>query len=420
MRLGGSSVARRLLLPWVLASCLVANAASQTHPARAASAFRGNAQHTGAFDAPGVPQLNGLAWKFRVEGRGGAPPAVADDIVCAGRGVYPGLVAVNARTGQKLWEFASGVYAASPVVEDGAVFAAYGNGGKEIDGFRGGFRAIDLKTGKEKWNRRTTSDTERNSPTVHAGTVYLVSHDAVVWALDARTGKEKWQFRFLDEAAPMVTSPTLDNGTIYFGAAGHYQGKNAKPYLYAVDAETGREKWKVSIPSEPGRSTSGSVKMLDAPAVAQNTIYLGSDSNRLYALDAKSGALKWSFEAGGRVTSPAVGEGLVFFGSNDRFLHALDSLTGREKWKIATDGNGVSVPSVARGVVYFGGGATPKTGLGNYVYAVDAASGAVKWKFETDQPSPGRPNMERWPISAPTIVGDSLYFTCWTMAYRLR
>lgn len=418
MRPGGSSIKRLALLPCLVAWCLVANVPAQS-PGHSASAFRANPQHTGAFDAPGVPQLNGLVWKYRVEGRGGAPPAVADDVVCAGRSVYPGLCALDARTGKKLWEFSSGIYGASPVIDEGLVFVAYGNGGRKVGGFSGGFRAIDLKTGKEKWNLQTVHDSERNSPTVHAGTVYLVSHDAVLWALDARTGQEKWRFRFLEEPAPSVTSPTFDNGTIYFGAAGWYMGPNATPYLYAVDAETGRERWKVGIPSEPARNTSGSVQVLDAPAVSEGTIYLGSDSNLFYAIDARTGALRWYFEAGGRVTSPAVGDGLVFFGSNDKFLHALDRQTGRERWKIATEGAGVSAPSVARGVVYFGGGATPQTGLGNFVYAVDAVSGEVKWKYETDQPNPGQPNTERWPISAPTIVGDSLYFTCWTMAYRL-
>ncbi|HLA15232.1 MAG TPA: hypothetical protein VJZ25_09440 [Gemmatimonadaceae bacterium] len=52
-----------------LAALWLTTAAPAQSPASTASAFRANAQHTGAFDAPGVPQLNGLVWKYQIEGR---------------------------------------------------------------------------------------------------------------------------------------------------------------------------------------------------------------------------------------------------------------------------------------------------------------------------------------------------------------
>ena len=37
--------------------------------ASAEAMFRGNANHTGSYEDPGVPSLNGLKWKFAISGR---------------------------------------------------------------------------------------------------------------------------------------------------------------------------------------------------------------------------------------------------------------------------------------------------------------------------------------------------------------
>ena len=53
-------------------------------------------------------------------------------------------------------------------------------------------------------------------------------------------------------------------------------------------------------------------------------VYFGSPDGYLYALDSQSGAEKWKFQTGGPVgTSPAVSEGVVYFGSEDGYLYAV-------------------------------------------------------------------------------------------------
>ena len=61
-------------------------------------------------------------------------------------------------------------------------------------------------------------------------------------------------------------------------------------------------------------------------------IYAGSGVPVLHGV-------KWTFKAAGPVlSSPAVADGSIFFGSNDHNLYALDATTGKLRWKFASRG----------------------------------------------------------------------------------
>jgi len=62
-----------------------------------------------------------------------------------------------------------------------------------------------------------------------------------------------------------------------------------------------------------------------SPALADNTIYIGSDDGKLYALDADNGAMLWEFQTGDKIiSSPAVADGVVYVGSYDGTLYAIE------------------------------------------------------------------------------------------------
>ena len=129
-------------------------------------------------------------------------------------------------------------------------------------------------------------------------------------------------------------------------------------------------------------------------------MYAGSTDHNLYAVDQRTGALKWKFGTGSRLTSsPAVAGGLVFFGSFDGTF-TRSRKRRRLRWKFETEGERrwaarnlhgmhpggeiasdawdfyLSSPAVFGGTVYFGSG-------DGCVYALDAASGKLRWKFRT-------------------------------------
>jgi outer membrane protein assembly factor BamB len=53
-------------------------------------------------------------------------------------------------------------------------------------------------------------------------------------------------------------------------------------------------------------------------------VYFGSVDGMVYAVEASTGRLRWKFRSGGPVTSsPAVGDDVIYIGSTDHFVYAL-------------------------------------------------------------------------------------------------
>lgn len=59
--------------------------------------------------------------------------------------------------------------------------------------------------------------------------------------------------------------------------------------------------------------------------MADNTVFVGSYDSNLYAVDTETGSEKWSFETGGWIeSSPMVVEDTVFVGNMDTHIYAVD------------------------------------------------------------------------------------------------
>lgn len=84
-------------------------------------------------------------------------------------------------------------------------------------------------------------------------------------------------------------------------------------------------------------------------------VFVGSERGAVYALDTQTGKQKWVFDTGSRVASSPTGVGeTVFVGSDDSNIYALDARTGQEKWRYETDGVVRSSPTVVNGTLFVG------------------------------------------------------------------
>ena len=69
-------------------------------------------------------------------------------------------------------------------------------------------------------------------------------------------------------------------------------------------------------------------------AVWQKTVFVGSYSKKFFALDAGSGDVRWSFDAGGAISgAPTVLDGVVYFSTLDEKTFGLDARTGKKLWE---------------------------------------------------------------------------------------
>jgi outer membrane protein assembly factor BamB len=94
--------------------------------------------------------------------------------------------------------------------------------------------------------------------------------------------------------------------------------------------------------------------------VNDGIVYVGSNDHSLYALNAMTGALLWTYATGWHVeSSPAVVNGVLYFGSSDYTLYALGARTGALLWSYVTGRSYygiVSSPAVLNGTLYVGSG----------------------------------------------------------------
>jgi eukaryotic-like serine/threonine-protein kinase len=139
------------------------------------------------------------------------------------------------------------------------------------------------------------------------------------------------------------------------------------------------------------------------PAIANGLLYLGCGDSYFYAIDSKTGQVRWRFKTAGEVySSPATFGVAVYFTSRGGNLYALNSHNGKKLWSLQTGkdignenywDNYVSSPVIAKGNLYFGSG-------NGYLYAINLSSGKLLWKY----------NAGARIRTTPAISGDHVIF----------
>ena len=87
----------------------------------------------------------------------------------------------------------------------------------------------------------------------------------------------------------------------------------------------------------------------------ETSVYLTTGGGTLYALDAATGAVRWSVPVGSAVTDPpALADGSLYVPTTTGGLVVLDAATGATRWTAPTNSPVTVQPAVAGGVVYVG------------------------------------------------------------------
>jgi len=365
----------------MLRPILIASLVAVTFPALGQSMFRGDAARSGVYPGSGPTQAPAVRWAFTAAGPIVASPVVADGVVYVGS-LSGHLYAVDTATGREKWNFKSSMPIASSV--------AVANGVVYFVSSAGSLVALDAAAGQPKWvyavehERRFEArnlhgyrpaaqtipdawDVYTSSPAVANGIVYFGSGDGNVYAVDASSGLLQWKFATGDV---VHASPAVASGTVYVGS---FDGN-----LYALDAVSGQQKWVFKGGQDP--AIHNQVGFQSSPTVVDGTVYVGCRDAHVYAIDAASGRKKWDYPTSKSWvnSTPVVRDGLVYASTSDssRFF-ALDARTGRLRFNFDAKAYVFSSPALAGNLAYFGS-------HNGRLYAVDAKSGALAWTFQTD------------------------------------
>ena len=166
--------------------------------------------------------------------------------------------------------------------------------------------------------------------------VYTGRRDSNVYALDAVTGREKW--RCNNELSWVNSSPAVTQGKVFFATSD-------SSLFRVVETATGKELVRQQ----------SKAYMFSSPAVAGDVVIIGVLNGTLEARDVKTGELLWDYQ----VEKSKQNIGWVL--TNERKFNGpfLYYSGWQEAPIVATDrqfgiGATFSSPLVANGTVYFG------------------------------------------------------------------
>jgi outer membrane protein assembly factor BamB len=273
-------------------------------------------------------------------------------------------------------------------------------------------------------------------PAVGYRRLFFSSNAGVTFGVGARNGGRAWRVK---SGRCVASSPALSGRLVFQSFLNkrpcNASGSNLDGELVAFYVGSGKVRWKKRIgPAE------------SSPLVAEGRVFVGDWNGKVYALNANTGRITWTYQTGGKVKGGvAYAAGRVFVGSYDHHLYALRARDGKLVWKASAqerfgpEATFYSTPAVAYGRVYIGGtdgkvysyGASSgklrwSHDTGGYVYAspavwnrlvfagsyssnfyaFDAATGDVRWQFRANGPISG----------SPTVLDGLVYFA--TLAKR--
>ena len=343
--------------------------------------FHGNLAHTGVYESAGPAQFGGVKWTFKTSAAIVASPAIGDGVVYI-PSMDGHLYAIDQESGKEKWNFKSSMpIASSPAVAGGVIYFVSS---------AGSLAALDAATGKVKWvmpmeyERKFEAknlhgypsaaqtmpdawDMFTSSPAIANDKVFFGSGDGNVYAADAHTGVLQWKFATKDV---VHASPAVVGGTVYIGSW--------DSYLYAIDAETGQQKWAFKTREDP--AIHNQVGFQSSPAVVDGVVYVGCRDAHVYAIDAVTGREKWDYPTSKSwvIGTPAVRDGVAYVGTSDssRFM-ALDAKTGRLRFNFDAKSYMFSSPALAGDLVYVGD-------HNGRLYAINIKTGKLAWEFQTD------------------------------------
>jgi outer membrane protein assembly factor BamB len=303
----------------------------------------------------------------------------------------------------RLWNARLGAVAASPVVSSTLVLCPTADGRLVF---------LDRANGRRVHEMRLGSAVE-STPALDGDIAHVGNDDGELVGVDTRTGEARYRLKL---GQLVRSSPLPADGRVYVGVV---DGKTGA--LVATDG-TGRLVWTRKLGS-----------IFSSPALAGDSILIGSDDGSLHAVDRAKGGIVWSCPVGGKVratpavgadravvggfegrvtavaladgqpawtaelghalySSPCIAGDLCVVGCHEGHLHGLDLATGAPRFEMATRGPVISSPAAAGTLVLAGS-------TDGDVYLVDATGRVVAHATQSHRGVP----------SSPALDGDRVY-----------
>ncbi len=132
--------------------------------------------------------------------------------------------------------------------------------------------------------------------------------------------------------------------------------------IYALDAHTGAKKWTVDVGSE----------IIQGPLLSDSLLYVVCADQKVYAVNYLNQKKRWNNFVG-NIVNMTLSNGLIYFRNSNRILQVLDAQTGMKRWSAEIYNGTDSIPAFGTDVVLI---RTHKDTL----KAFEPQTGGVRWR----------------------------------------
>ncbi len=264
-----------------------------------------------------------VQWEAKTQNAVYATPEASGNLVVLAS-TDGSIYALKAANGKEVWRYATDrPIVASPRIAEEMVYVGSSDGS---------FRALNLASGKLVWQFDGLAGFVETKPLVYDGKVIFGAWDEHLYALDMKTGKLAWKWKGDKPGtllSPAACWPVAANSKVFIVAPDRK--------MTALDARTGEQVWRTG--AYVARESIG----LSAD---QTHFYIRTMNDFFYAFSTTAAGPEkvWERNAGFGydINSAMLAEkdGVLFYGTKNDLLFALDARTGAIKWEHKL-GNGV-------------------------------------------------------------------------------
>jgi len=234
-----------------------------------------------------------------------------------------------------------------------------------------------LSTGRELFS----------APAIVGNMIFIAGNDKVLRGIDITTGRQIWSRTVTCGVSGGVAA---DSSTVYFS------GQDG--YMYALDFETGSEKWKTGL---------GYHIFTDANVFCDSLVLCGNSMGSIAALSRSAGDLIWEGTTDGLPLGPALADSIAVFSSEAGAVSAWN-IEGHLLWSRGFSSQ-PSAPSIQSNRVFVGFSS-------GKVLSLSVTTGETLWETSLEGVR------GRTVVSRPALCGDGLLVagTCDGRVFCLR
>lgn len=304
-------------------------------------------------------------------------PVMADNTIytASAKGV---VVAVDAKTGRKLWQVNTKQPLTSGLAAGGGLIYV-GTGHAQV-------LALKQDTGAVAWQAHVTNEVFA-APTYANNILLVKSGDDRLHALNAQTGTPIWNY--VQDTPKMMlrggSSPVISNG---YAVAGFSNGQ-----LGVFTANNGELIWKRPIAQPHGASEIEQMVDISGNIIlVGNTIYVVTYQGVVAAVDRTSGSILWQHQLSSHAGLALADDRLIVTDSKSH-VWALNRYTGQVLWEQDK---------------LFGRHLTAPQAVGSNQVVVADAQGYVHWLSVQDGHLIARHRLPSGVMANPIVVGHNV------------